>query len=670
MWISKKLLGKQLVDIRNFPNLNKAVEYYQDKEVALIIPSEVEIQGHLVIPQNITTKVLEGGKIKRPTGTNYTLRIEGKFQAPAVQVFEGFSAGDVIFGRDAVEEIKPHWFGDPESEEAINAAIKSGEVAGINISSKSLPSICPKRLGRIQLDSDSSIELTYCDIKDNYLYAVAGLSPADIDAGKYTYLYIVDINNQENPQLAKAYDMGGVPYWIPHKTFDIKNNYLFVFLFDINAVKVFDISNPTNPIEISCINDVSSGTCNNGIFVTNEYCAFAYPDKKIYIIDFADFSNPQIINIFTHTDYIDNLYVDNNTLFIISSECGSQNFTFYIYDISDLTNPQQIGCCSWTKEGCYGSFDMLYDKENKLFFLPSNTAIAVVDVSSYTNPSIKCFIEHSNFENLQTVKKSNNYLYVIDQKSPSKMYILNITDLTNVEYSGELTLENDETKAQYIVLKNDYAYIVSNNFLVHLSIKKETKIIYYNADIVSEKEVPGFIAKDISTGGVTRKFASSGGAAKILSETNLEIMNLERHASRHAKDGVDPLVIIPKTLRLKHSGSPGTDNAFATLGEENVGEHERIIPITGTIEIGGTLGTGETIKVEIWMLYESNGSTEWRIPITKEFTATGVHDLTNSDIFSIAVTTGESIKSIKTKASSNLSSTDATVTVRMLAFYF
>jgi len=62
-----------------------------------------------------------------------------------------------------------------------------------------------------------------------------------------------------------------------------------------------------------------------------------------------------------------------------------------------------------------------------------------------------------------------------------------------------------------------------------------------NIDYIIQKVAPAFIAKDLATSGVERRYASVDGSAKILDDLGNVIMDLEAHADRHASTGDDPL---------------------------------------------------------------------------------------------------------------------------------
>ena len=67
------------------------------------------------------------------------------------------------------------------------------------------------------------------------------------------------------------------------------------------------------------------------------------------------------------------------------------------------------------------------------------------------------------------------------------------------------------------------------------------------ANVEIEKSEPRLILDDKATGGVERRFASSGGAAKIKDSGGADVMNLESHQARHVAGGADELSGLTKT---------------------------------------------------------------------------------------------------------------------------
>jgi len=69
-------------------------------------------------------------------------------------------------------------------------------------------------------------------------------------------------------------------------------------------------------------------------------------------------------------------------------------------------------------------------------------------------------------------------------------------------------------------------------------------------DVTINKAEPRFIATDTATGGAERRFASSGGHAKIKDSADADVMDLEAHGSRHDAGAIDQLRLISQLTVL------------------------------------------------------------------------------------------------------------------------
>lgn len=104
-------------------------------------------------------------------------------------------------------------------------------------------------------------------------------------------------------------------------------------------------------------------------------------------------------------------------------------------------------------------------------------------------------------------------------------------------------------------------------------------------------------------------------------------------------------------------GTGGSYGAASTILAPD-SNHVGVVPLAGSVTVGGTVGTSETITVEIIAHY-SDGTTG---SITKSFTATGTDYLTAADLLTL-LKNGVYIESVTAQAESSATSTSATVTV-------
>lgn len=64
---------------------------------------------------------------------------------------------------------------------------------------------------------------------------------------------------------------------------------------------------------------------------------------------------------------------------------------------------------------------------------------------------------------------------------------------------------------------------------------------YHELDLRIRKPEPRLILDDLAPGGIQRRLASSAGAMKIKDAADVDVMNIEAHAIRHAHGAADPI---------------------------------------------------------------------------------------------------------------------------------
>jgi len=139
------------------------------------------------------------------------------------------------------------------------------------------------------------------------------------------------------------------------------------------------------------------------------------------------------------------------------------------------------------------------------------------------------------------------------------------------------------------------------------------------------KDAPAIVLEDTATGGVTRQYASTGGAAKILDGAGAEVVNLEAITSAHlAADTIQAVLNIPI--------------------------------LTDSISGAGTVAANERIYIDTNMLKHAK-SAYWEISFdASTLTADGSADLLNvTDGVTInTITLGAGTSSERTRSASDL----------------
>lgn len=207
-------------------------------------------------------------------------------------------------------------------------------------------------------------------LKDNYLFVNPGSS----------VIKIYDLSTPENPT-----SVGQITYSSDFATnLDVSGNYLYVYGGPQNNLIIFDITNPTSPIELGILQLPPSNT---GIWHSGHLPNYTYMTAKdtVYIINTEDKNTPFIENkipfsgagvyglrdIFVTTEFLyigiengvliyDNsnqalptfqsiypngrlrLAVDITGNMLYTAQEWSSNYTHYISDISDPFNPNLV----------------------------------------------------------------------------------------------------------------------------------------------------------------------------------------------------------------------------------------------------------------------------------------------------------------------------------------
>lgn len=112
--------GNSIVDASAYPSLNAAVAASAGKTI--IIEAPETLTASLVVPADVSVKIVKGGALKK--AADFTVTINGPFEAGLYQVFSGFNAGEVRFANGSVKEVYPQWWGANVSS-SINNALRS-----------------------------------------------------------------------------------------------------------------------------------------------------------------------------------------------------------------------------------------------------------------------------------------------------------------------------------------------------------------------------------------------------------------------------------------------------------------------------------------------------------------------------------------------------------------
>ncbi len=147
-------------------------------------------------------------------------------------------------------------------------------------------------------------------------------------------LFIIDVSNPQLPFIKSSINTGkGVI------SLSVKNNYAYLAHYaDSQQLQVVDISNESNPILISSTT-LPSNSKPLSIFAFKNYVAIGtqYNSSKpeVFIYDISNPGSPTLIKTLDVNINVNDIFVLQNRLYL-----GGEKF--FIYDISDILNPNKI----------------------------------------------------------------------------------------------------------------------------------------------------------------------------------------------------------------------------------------------------------------------------------------------------------------------------------------
>ncbi len=260
-------------------------------------------------------------------------------------------------------------------------------------------------------------------------------------------LYNIDVSNESIPIEKGRYKTGYTHYIV------VYNNYAYIGN-GSSGMSIIDISYPENPMFVGSLdfkNHAADRTTK--IAVDNKTICLVvdrYKDgcigceSTIYIMDITEPSAPQVMGFYDTKEVMD-LEVNNNNIYI------SGVFDFRIVDISDPTNPIEIG--SFKKEGL-GRDIALY--EQYAFIADWYTGLRIIDISNIHNLK-----ELSTYDDycVGNVAVENNFAYIVAQSLVIPEYSLRILDVSDIINIKEIGYYDLQSYAKGIAVRDGYVYV-------------------------------------------------------------------------------------------------------------------------------------------------------------------------------------------------------------------
>jgi hypothetical protein len=223
---------------------------------------------------------------------------------------------------------------------------------------------------------------------------------------------------------------GGVGIGGSMARFGIKSNILYVM--DQNTLKVFDITNKTNP---SKINDIYPGWGIETMFLT-ENEMFLGTTTGMVILDITSPSSPVSLGFFSHARSCDPVIVDDTLAYITlrtGTGCGGNLNVLDVVNIKDITKPKSI--ISYGMNSPHG-----LGKDGNLLFICDGTAgLKVFDASDPRKISNNLIYTYTDINAFDVIPVGNVLVLIGDDGLYQYDYsnIKNITLLSSIKVVKE-----------------------------------------------------------------------------------------------------------------------------------------------------------------------------------------------------------------------------------------
>lgn len=264
-------------------------------------------------------------------------------------------------------------------------------------------------------------------------------------------LYIVDISDPSNPKKLGSYI---TPFYEDGSAVYVSGNY--AYMSGHEGLRIFDASEPTNPILLSSILDMKGDLPGGGLSASGKYVYWLSKNGGFIIVDVTQPSSPSVISQFGGGR---NAYVLDKYAYCAF---GGNEIEAYraleIFDISDPINPLQVGNLDMP-ELVEDNIALLV-QENRAY-LGSKDNVIILDVSDPENPSrINSFKVHYVFQ----ISVSDNIMYTAAYNGG--VFIYDISDPQNPTCID--TLGYDSFVCQNVLVVDNMMYVCDYNFGLHI----------------------------------------------------------------------------------------------------------------------------------------------------------------------------------------------------------
>lgn len=253
-------------------------------------------------------------------------------------------------------------------------------------------------------------------------------------AHNYQGFTLLDISQIESPMHIKSFlDGESVTYL---RTVD---HYL---LCSSNGLKIFDIADPLNPVQIGNI-DLSA--VSQRFRIRDNLLYLASGGKGLVIIDITDYSNPEIVGTYDSPGYAYNLDLVNDIAYLAD---GSQGLS-----LIDITNPGSPNEIMGIDSFWMTPLKSIQIFGNTAWIGSTNFGIRIIDITDLNHPTI---INNLNTSRGHDMLFHQNYAYIA--AGFEGCYILEYRDVTDPQ---KVAFFNSNGKAYDIAVREDLVYMAN-----------------------------------------------------------------------------------------------------------------------------------------------------------------------------------------------------------------
>jgi hypothetical protein len=259
-------------------------------------------------------------------------------------------------------------------------------------------------------------------VADGYAYVTAD----------WAGLRVVDVSDPTNP-IEIAYNNPCI--W----ALDVAVTGDYVYLAGSSGLRVIDVSIPSNPTEVGAYNTPGYA---RGVAVAGGYAYVADSDEGLRVVDISSPSNPTEVGFFDTPGYAYDVAVVGGYAYVVDSR------DMRVLDVSAPANPTEVGVCDTVSGGAHTGIVIVGDYA----YVADNIDVAVVDVSMPSDPTEVG--TGSTPGNAEDIAVAGAYAYVADRNSG-----LRVVDISNVEDLAEVAAYDVLGEATSIVLDGHIAYV-------------------------------------------------------------------------------------------------------------------------------------------------------------------------------------------------------------------